>query len=342
VWSETVPAVTGVEIHREMGSFGPADLCRVGRKLDAFPAPRNIILQWVPHGFGYRSLNLAFCFWLWIRGTFCRDRLNVMVHEPFLTFREGNWRQDAAAVVHRIMIVLVLDAAHQVWVSIPAWIPRLKKYALRRDFSFEWLPIPTTIPPVDDSEGTARVRAQYLPQDGLLLGHFGTFGQRIAPLLEACIPTLLEGRPERAILLMGRASESFRETLIARHPDLAEQVWATGSLLAAELSVQIRACDLMIQPYEDGISTRRTSAMAALSHGLPLVTTGGHNTETFWTRNNAIALVPCGDTCAFVKVTEQLLNAPEERRRMGLAARKLYVERFDLHNALAAIRQAAA
>jgi hypothetical protein len=240
------------------------------------------------------------------------------------------------------MIVLVLDAARQVWVSIPAWIPRLKKYALRRKFTFEWLPIPTTIPPIEDSTGVAGVRARYLPHGGLLLGHFGTYGRRITPMLEACIPDLLRGHSNRALLLAGRSSESFREALVTKHPELADQVWATGALPASDLSRQIHACDLMIQPYEDGISTRRTSAMVGLSHGLPLVTTRGNNTETFWAGSNAVTLVPCGDAAALVVAAEQLLNAPEERRRMGLAARTLYSEQLDLGHALAAIRQAAA
>ena len=40
-----------------------------------------------------------------------------------------------------------------------------------------------------------------------------------------------------------------------------------------EVSVHLSACDLMIQPYPDGISARRTSAMAALAHERPVVTT---------------------------------------------------------------------
>ena len=30
-------------------------------------APRRLFVQWVPHGFGYKSLNMPFCLWVWRR-----------------------------------------------------------------------------------------------------------------------------------------------------------------------------------------------------------------------------------------------------------------------------------
>ncbi len=51
----------------------------------------------------------------------------------------------------------------------------------------------------------------------------------------------------------------------------------------------------MIQPYPDGISSRRTSAMAGLALGLPIVSTSGHLTETIWAEHAAVVLTPIGD-----------------------------------------------
>src|SRR2546426_705918 len=56
-----------VAVHRELGNISPSDLCRVGLKLNQFPAPRRLLVQWVPHGYGYRSMNLPVCLWLWQR-----------------------------------------------------------------------------------------------------------------------------------------------------------------------------------------------------------------------------------------------------------------------------------
>src|SRR5690242_6687524 len=61
------PQAEGVVVHRELGAMTPADLRRVGKQLDQFPGPRRILVQWVPHGYGYKSMNVAFCWWLWNR-----------------------------------------------------------------------------------------------------------------------------------------------------------------------------------------------------------------------------------------------------------------------------------
>src|SRR5881397_3107343 len=77
---------SGVSVHRELGRLTPSDLRRVGRLLSEFPAPRRLIIQWVPHGYGYRAMNLPLCLWLWHRAASCDDDIDVIVHEPFLPF----------------------------------------------------------------------------------------------------------------------------------------------------------------------------------------------------------------------------------------------------------------
>src|SRR4051794_40074034 len=46
------PPAPGVTVHRELGHIGPRDLRKVGRLLDAYPQPRRLLVQWVPHGYG--------------------------------------------------------------------------------------------------------------------------------------------------------------------------------------------------------------------------------------------------------------------------------------------------
>ena len=55
--------------------------------------------------------------------------------------------------------------------------------------------------------------------------------------------------------------------------DWSDRVVAPGSLPAAAVTEYLRACDLVIQPYPDGVSSRRGTAMAALANGVPVVTT---------------------------------------------------------------------
>ena len=162
--AEVASEDAGVEVHRELGRISRADLRRMGALLDAFPAPRRLLVQWVPHAYGFRAMNLGFC--LWVRERAARgDRVEIMVHEPFLAFG-GSARQGVVAAVHRAMTVVLLGAAERVWVSTPAWAERWRKYRLGRTVPFEWTPIPSNVPVVEDADGAAAVRSRYAPAGG--------------------------------------------------------------------------------------------------------------------------------------------------------------------------------
>ena len=124
--------------------------------------------------------------------------------------------------------------------------------------------------------------------------------------------------PDVAILLIGRHSDTFRDGLVESHRGLAARVHATGELGAAEIVAHLRACDLLVQPYPDGISTRRTTAMAALANGVSVVTNLGSLSETLWP-GNAVAATSSPDPRrwhalrpVFCRIPNRVLTSPAE------------------------------
>ncbi len=336
---EAAASVEGVKVHGEMGRFRPSDLRRAGRALGRFKGPRRLLVQWVPHGYGWRSMNVCFCLWLCARRVLRGDEVTVVVHEPFLAFGEGTRRQDAVALVHRLMTTLLLAAARRVWVTIPKWEECLRPYALGRGLAFGWLPVPCTTPVVASDADADATRALYAPEGSKLVGHFGTYGAHVARTLGRVLPRLLAGRDDCAALLMGRGSEAMREELLRAHPRLSGRVRAAGTLAAEDLSRHLAACDLLLQPYPDGVSARRTSVMAGLAHGVAVVTTRGRLTEGVWGEGGAVALAEAGDDEGLLEEIRRVLTSSEERARLGAAGLKLYRERFDLVHAVAALRR---
>jgi len=336
---ETEETSRGVTVRRELGEFRPKDLRRAGRELKKFDAPRRLLVQWVPHGYGYRSMNVWFCLWLWSRARLRGDEVTLVVHEPFLAFGEGSRRQDAAAFVHRLMTTILLSAARRVWTTIPEWERLLRPYALGRRVRFGWLPVPSTTPVVADSKESETVRARYASGGVALVGHFGTYGGGVARALSRLVPRLLS--TERcAMLLLGHGSEEMREEILRARPELASSLHAAGTLTHEELSHHIAACDLLLQPYTDGVSARRTSAMAGLAHGRAIVTTKGRLTEPVWEESGAVALADACNDEALLCEARRLLASHEERARLSAAARALYRERFDLSHTIASLRGA--
>lgn len=331
-------AAAGVIVHRELGRFAFSDLRRAGRMLDQFKEPRRLLVQWVPHGYGYQAMNLPFCLWLWNRAFSHRDRVELMVHEPFLSFGAGSWRQNVVAVVHRLMTIILLSAASRVWMTIPAWKKRLRPYALGRQLQFTWLPVASNIPVVGDAAKVDAIRSRYAGAEGSIVGHFGTCDRHITDLLLDSVPPLLQNGNNSSMLFLGRGSELMREKLIRLHPGVADRVHATGDLDATDLSRHVSACDVMLQPYIDGVSSRRTSVMVALAHGVPIVTTAGELTEPLWAESAAVSLAPAGDVTAFVNETRALLTDETKRLRLSAAARTLYEERFAIERIITTLR----
>jgi hypothetical protein len=306
--------------------------------LKAFPAPRRLLVQWVPHGFGYRSMNVWFCLWL-AKRAWSGDEIELMVHEPFLELRRGPIRHAVMALVHRIMTIVLLAAARRVWVSIPAWEPLLRPYALGRKIPIGWLPVPACITS-DSAAPVPRVRSRYAREGQTLLGHFGSYGSSVTSLLEERLRALIDGPSTPSLLLLGAGSDRFREELIARYPAWADRVHAAGYVPQAELGTYIAACDLFLQPYPDGITSRRTSAMACLSLGLPVVTTTGRLTEALWAETGAVVLTEVADGAAFVAAVDNLLSRDETRRAIGLRGQRVYDERFSVTRVVDALRAA--
>jgi glycosyltransferase involved in cell wall biosynthesis len=327
-----------VAVHRTLGTFTPDDLRETDARLNTFPEPRRIVVQWVPHGYGRRAMNVPFCLWLKRRAD-KGDRIELMVHEPSLEFG-GTLRQTAAAAVHRVMTVVLLRAATRVWMSIPGWQPRLKPYAFGRALPFAWLPIPSALNQ-PSRDRVAKARVDLGGEHACLVGHVSTYGSLVSTLLDALAPDLLQSARGARLVLIGRNSTAYATALRDRHPDVRDRIVATGHLDAAEMSTHIAACDVLIQPYPDGVSTRRTTAMAGLFLGVPVITTSGHLTEPLWEESRAVRLAAVGDWHAFNASVCRLLSNADERRRLALDARRYYDEHFDVRHTIFALRSAA-
>lgn len=340
VWApsclEPTPVDKDVEVHRLPGRFGPRTLTALNARLKEFAAPRRVLVQYVPQAFGWKGLNLPFCLWLWSRR---RDAVWVMFHEVYFPI---GWKQSPyhnfLGAVTRLMASLVTSAAERKFVSIPAWTPLLSSSGSKKPY-IVWLPVPSNVPVRINHSGTAEIRKRLLPDGGFLIGHFGTYGSSIAEQLAKILHPLLTAYSDRKMLLLGKGSEEMRDRVLRQHPELSEKVCASGSLPGEEISLYIGACDVMIQPYVDGVSTRRTSVMACLAHGLPVVTTKGFLTESLWAESKSVALVDVADVHGLVSATEQLLVNTAERERLGTAARALYQERFDISHTISSLRE---
>ena len=342
IWA---PAISGPElsnpratVNRLSDRFGIGSRRALRHALRALPTGARVLVQYVPQAFGWKGMNLPFFFWLWMQRKRCR--IDVMFHEVATAWSFGwRWRdlrRNVLAAITRIMAFFAARSARRIFVSIPAWKKMLKPLTAQR-IKIEWLPVPTNIPTVVDRKRVAVRRQVLRGRSDYLLGHFGTFSPHSVNALLITLPEILGHNPDTAVVLVGDGGPRLRDQLLSDWPAFCGRISASGSLEGQDVAEHLAACDLLIQPYLDGVSSRRTSAMAGLALGLPILTMPGPLTEPIWAQSRAVELVPSLETLA--AAVGPLLANEKERLRLALAAKLFYGEYFHIDRLIGCLRK---
>jgi hypothetical protein len=260
-----------------------------------------------------------------------------MFHEPYLYL---HWRPDhiVTAFTQRAMAAILLDAATHLYLSTDTWrryLGRIRTDAIQHAVT---LPIPSSIPRVDAAQAVQATRTTAAGEASFLIGHFGSYGDHIAPTLGRVLTDLLSSDARFAALCTGAESDRFIKPLLARHPEYQGRLRASGRASAHDVSVQLQACDVLVQPYPDGVTTRRTSVMAGLANGCAVVTTDGKLTEDVWHTAGCVGLARAGDSAAIAQQVRELLSDAPSRRALQTRAGHVYEAHFALRHTVDALR----
>jgi glycosyltransferase involved in cell wall biosynthesis len=324
-----------IRVNRLPDHFGRRGLKILAQELERDRTAR-VLVEYVPHAFRMKAMNVPLCLMLLRRR---RSDITVMFHEvAYPISRNQSIRHNALGAVNHAMAAMLTRAASRIFVAAQGWTEMLLRYT-PKGRKIGWLPVPSTIPVVRDRAATLAVRMRFAMPESRLLGHFGTYGPWVTSRLKPALESILSTHRTARILLIGRNGERFRDDFVREHQALASRVFATGALAESDVSINIGACDVMIQPYPDGITSRNTSALAGLAHGKATATTTGRYSEDIWQRSGAVFLAPDQDAEALARGTIGLLNDRDRAKAMGCAAVRLYREVFDLEHTIAALRE---
>ncbi len=324
-----------VIVHRLPGRLGISSLRRLGRELDALPTPYRILVQYVPQAFGWKAMNVPFCVWLWSRR---RTPVLVMFHEIVVALdRSQPLRHNVLGLVTRLMAALVTRSAKEIFVSTPAWARFTRTFWCGGRTAI-WLPVPSTIGEDVDVSQAQSVRRRLTGSQETLIGHFGTYGPYSREVLRAVVSALLTRDEHRRVLLLGRGSQLFAHDFATLDAALRDRIIVLDDLPVEEVRLHVAACDLVFQPYKDGITTRRTSSMAALALGIPVVTNMGRLSEPLWRELGGVALAQDASPEAFIHTIEELLRCPKKKAEQARKGASLYASQFAIRNTIQALR----
>ena len=179
-------------------------------------------------------------------------------------------------LAHRVMARQILKAATFVDVTIPAWDRLLRgcRPAMHRVSAYGRCRATCRSSMI--RRGSPRRTGVLLRMAARSSARSGFLAEKIAVLHADLLPRLLTAHPDRVAALIGRKGEAITA------PD---RVTPSGTcrphhgdrcmLSAVEASRLLQACDVVVQPFPDGVSGRRTSVMAGLANGVAVATKSG-------------------------------------------------------------------
>jgi glycosyltransferase involved in cell wall biosynthesis len=205
------------------------------------------------------------------------------------------------------------------------------------------IPPPPLIEMSETDNGIARGRELLGVRTGeFVIGYYGFLYPRkgIETLLETM--RLMKERIEHVrLVLIGGGNEVAlkainREAYVEELHQLAvrlgvsDKVVFTGyySSSSDQGSLFLRAADVCVLPFDDGVMLNRSSVAVAAAHGLPIITTKGEALESPFVHGRNVFLCPPCDPKSLAAAIESIMNDQGLRQRLREGALALATEWF--------------
>jgi glycosyltransferase involved in cell wall biosynthesis len=189
-------------------------------------------------------------------------------------------------------------------------------------------------PPDDFDRATWRKKYR-ADEHTLLLAYFGFLNESKGgeELIESLALLRQQGLAARLLLIGGEVGHADPtnvtytqrvQALIEQH-GLADFVHRTGYTDLPTVSANLLAADVVVMPYRDGVSFRRTTLIAALRHGCPVVSTTPTDLASVLEIHPGenMLLVPPRDAAALAQAIASLAGNTALRQQLALGSKKL-------------------
>lgn len=238
--------------------------------------PDVVHIQYQPAAYGlHGAVNLL----PWrLRLARSRPRLLTTFHDlrvPYLFPKAGPLRRQAVMALARGSDLAVLtNSADWLRLAGSSLAPRLRAIPIGSNIACQ--------PPAGYDRAQQRAAWGAGPDDWLL-GYFGFLNASKGgeTLVRALAELVRAGKPARLLMIGGQvgASDSTNQAYLAHiealigELGLGDRVRWTGFTADDQVSANLLAADCAVLPYREGASLRHGSLMAALAHGLPIIST---------------------------------------------------------------------
>ncbi len=169
--------------------------------------------------------------------------------------------------------------------------------------------------------------------DEVLLCYFGFLNESKGgeTLLRALARLVASGERVKLLMIGGKVGSSDPTNVaylkqmegLIRDLNLVDRVAWTGYVEGSEVSASFWAADICVLPYRDGVSFRRGTLMAALAHGMPVVSTYPRVEIGQIVEGENMALAPPDEPEPLADKIREVAASAELRQRLARGASEL-------------------
>jgi glycosyltransferase involved in cell wall biosynthesis len=317
-----------IRIWTRQRSWSPKVLCGIAEEIERWGADL-VVIQYTPHLFAPASRGVNPFVPLWIL-RLKKARLQVVVIAHELNYpAELTLRGVLLGIPQLLQFLAIAALADRVFFTYEAAMKKTSRRLPWRKKAFDCLSVGSNIElqsqnmPQENSMGDAEPRTR-------ILLHFGgmhpthLFGHMLSAL-EICQRKC--EFPMTLVCIGVSHDQVIRKAQELGYSKLQSAIQGLGYLSASEVSLWLQRCDLVLAPFMDGVSTRRGSFMAAISHGCPVITTRGWATSDQIPWEKFCLLAPADSPERFSEMVLGALSSPQELVRLGEHA-KDYAEKM--------------
>ncbi len=232
--------------------------------------------------------------------------------------------------VNKVKQLLLAAFSHRIIVTAEGDFNELIRFPFCGQHKTEIIPIGNNINICLNGAGSR----EYFKEKGLIgsdtkiISFFGFIhpNKGIESLLEAVADLKREGFPVFLLLISGLdyAANKYHKQIgeCIDRLSMAEFLHWTGYVDSGEVSRLLAISDICVLPFKDGVSLRRGTLVAALAHGLPVISTRGRNIPEELRHNENIYLVPRNDAESLSAAISELIKDGNLRQCIAGAAGK--------------------
>ncbi len=211
------------------------------------------------------------------------------------------------------------------------------------------IPPPPLLPITPEAGGVARRKGREalgVGGDELLVAYFGRIypSKGIDTLLYAFHLASQRVAGLRMVLIGGGASHGFSGPVshesqlqnLAARLGLAPRIAWTGELAwdSVEASTYLRAADLCVLPFQNGVDLNNSSFATAAAHALPIVSTEAASLARAFVHRENVFLCPPQNARAMASAIEEVAGDAELRQRLGRGAFQMSERWFNWERAI--------